>query len=95
MDRIPPDDHGAFSGDQEKATNYLYNNNIIAFIVIVIAIITSEFWFETFHQIVREITGQSEPRWYYMLASALFWTIIFILVSIIIFKVPIASSFTL
>lgn len=89
------EDHGAFSGNQEVAQSYLYNNNIIAFIVIVIAIITSEFWFEFFHQLLRDISKEAIPGWQYMLLGALFWTAVFILVNYLIFKVPVASSFTL
>ena len=88
------EDHGAFTGDTDKAVKFLYHNNIIAFVIFIIAIITSQFWFEFFHQILREVTGLPEPRWYQMLVAALFWTIIFML-AFIIFKVPVAASFTL
>ena len=92
---IPYDDHGAFSGDAVKAQTFLYNNNLICFIIVIIAIITAEFWFEVFHQILREITGQEEPRWYYMLISALFWTVVFIVINYLTFKLPVAASYGL
>ena len=81
--------------EPRNVQDYLYNRNVIAFVVIVIAIITSEFWFEFFHQILREITGQERPRWYYMLSAAIFWTFVFVIISILIFKIPVAASYTL
>jgi len=88
-------DHGAFSGNQTVAVDFLYNNNIIAFIIFVVAIITSEFWFEFFHQILREITGRSEPTSLQMLTMALVFTVVFVILTYWIFKVPVAASFTL
>lgn len=83
------------SVEPSKVQDYLYNSNIISFVVIVLAIITSEFWFEFFHQILREITNQERPRWYYMLTAAIFWTFVFIIITILIFKIPVAASYTL
>ena len=81
--------------DPGTIQHYLYNNNIIAFIVIVVALITAEFWFETFHQIVRDITGQEIPAWYYMMFAAIIWTFILFIIAVMIFKIPIAASYTL
>lgn len=92
MDYFP--DNGAFSGDKIKAEVFLYNNNFCAFVIFIIAIIVSQFWFEFFHQIVREITGQDEPDSYYMLLVAIFWTSLFMLIVYFFLKVPIAASYT-
>ena len=88
------DDHGIETGDKNKSDLFLYNNNFITFVIIVVAIITSEFWFEFFHQILREVSGQSDPSWYYMLLTAIIWTLIFLIITYYIFKVPVAASFT-
>ena len=87
-------DHGLYTYNKEKTNDFLYNYNLYAFIIFIIAIVTSQFWFEFFHQILREITGLHEPRWYHMLVAVLFWTIIFIIVTMLIFKTPVAASFT-
>lgn len=88
-------DHGAISGSQVEAVSFMYSNNILAFIIFIIAIITSEFWFEFFHQILREITGRSEPNSIQMLTFALIFTFIFFLVVIYIYKIPTSAAFTL
>jgi len=89
------EDHGVECADHDKAVHFLYSYNTVAFIIIVLAIITSEFWFETFHQILREITGLERPRWFQMLTAAIFFTIVFFLIVYLLFKVPVAASFTL
>lgn len=89
------EDHGALSGNALIASDFMYHNNIIAFIIIVLAIVTSEFWFETFHQMLREITNRSEPTSLQMITMALFFTFVFIIVTYFIYKVPVSTSFTL
>ena len=74
--------------------DYMYNHNVIAFIVIVLAIITAAFWFEFFRIIVRNIIGDN-PTLLTVLLVALFWTLVFIVIDIMIFKIPVAASFAL
>lgn len=88
-------DHGAISGNQDVATNFMYTNNFIAFIIFIIAIVVSQFWFEFFHQILREITGRSEPTSLEMLTFALIFTLVFFILVYCIYKVPTASAYTL
>jgi hypothetical protein len=86
--------HHTYSLEQHRVRDYLYNNNLITFIVVVLAIITAGFWFEFFRQIIHNLTGDT-PSWVTSLFVAILWTFIFILITIIIFNLPVAASFTL
>ena len=89
------EDHGAISGNHDIALDFMYHNNIIAFVIFVVAIIVSQFWFEFFHQILREITNKSDPNSIQLLSMALIFTLVFTIITYFIYKVPVATSFTL
>ena len=87
-------DNGALSGKRQPAETFLYNNNVISFIIFVLAIITASFWYDTITKILEAVTNVPEFEWYHLLSIALAFTFLLIVVSLYIFKVPIAASFT-
>ena len=87
-------DHGAATGNRDKAQSFLYKHPFITFAIFIIVIVMANYIFETTHQIVREVTGRDEPHSYQMFAATLIFVIIFILLVLIIYRLPVASSFT-
>ena len=72
--------------------DYLYSNNIVAFLVMVLAIITAQFWFSFFKKLFVADEHSSAS---YLFFITLVFTIIFIGISMGLFKIPIAASYSL
>lgn len=90
----PYADHRILSGNVDEAKEFLYYNNFIAFILIVLAIIVAQFWFQIINAILISIRDQIP----YILSLIIFtfmFTNLFLFLSYYVFKVPIAASFTL
>lgn len=79
---------------RKHAAEFMYNNNIICFIIIVIAFITAQFWFEYFDQFFRELLSVEQLSSTQVAIVAIGFTIVFIVINFMIFGMPVAASFT-
>ena len=84
------DDHGLYQGDRDKSYSFLYNNNILGFLLFVIAVITAQLWYD-----VIKSTVVPKKYSYKIVALAILFTSLTFLLSVYIFKVPIAGIYTL
>ena len=85
-------DHGLKDSNPEEAKQFFYHHNTISFIIMIVAILTAQFIFETLNQILIKYVSTN-----YILSLFISTIIVIILLIILtkyIFKVPIAAAFT-
>ena len=88
-------EHGLKEGSHQKPKDFLYQHNWIAFIIIVLAILTAQFWYQTIYEGINYLLYRDNIDLFRIIIMVTFLiTGIFFLLTFFVFKIPIAAAFT-
>lgn len=86
-------EHGAQTKSEEQGKKFLTYNHALALALLIVTVIVSTFWYDTFRIFFERLFGVDELNWWQFLLIAITLTVGAYYLFVYIFKLPIASIF--